>query len=143
MKIQIKSESMDIGQFIIDAIFWFVWPGWLVLICSCLVIVVILSIFNKYQESIVECPNCGMQNRKKCLQSRNELGYEDGWHSETQTIETKTNNFSNNYESIGTSYSTSEITTPVPHRTISWRENYLCPVCENTWSLDYWRRFNL
>lgn len=139
-----KSESsFNLLSMAVEAFIWFIWPGWLVFIVVALLIFILATGIDKYRQSIVLCPKCGKQKRKYSIQTREELGYEDGWHSETRTVETKSDNYSSSNQPIGTSYSTTEVTTEVPHRTVWWREHYKCPECSEKWSLDYNQRFNL
>jgi hypothetical protein len=94
---------------------------------------ILLGLFIAYkyfEHSFILCPNCSMYiRRNQALLGTESLGYQDGWHTETEQVRTDTSYSNNSYQQVGASSSTSYVNRSVPHRDYFYRNQFDCYSC--------------
>ena len=92
----------------------------------------------------ISCPGCGTWATKFSIRFHKEfLGSKEGWHTETQQAETKTNHITNDRYIVGTSESVTTSRVAVPHRDDFFLNYYRCGSCAREWTVQTSRRTNL
>jgi hypothetical protein len=97
-----------------------------------------------YSRIYKKCPACGERSpHSRSFLGRNELGYEDGWHTETRSANTSTQFRDNRGTPTGTADSSTSYSVSVPHRVFYYQDNFKCNYCAFEWFKNLSRRVNL
>jgi hypothetical protein len=92
----------------------------------------------------LRCPGCSsFLLRSEVRNGRQDNGFQDGWRTVRESVDTDTTYFDNSYNKTGSGKSTSYVNRTVPCRTVFWTEFYGCSNCGCNWSQNFQRTFNL